>query len=88
MGDALFGIHYLANERNHARLGMAVSAKAVGNAVRRNRVRRAIRESFRLHQHELPAVDIFVTARAVTREARNDVIFASLQRLWRQIQVP
>ena len=67
---------------------MAVSAKAVGNAVRRNRVRRAIRESFRLHQHELPAVDIFVTARTAVREAPNDVIFDSLRRLWRQIQVP
>ena len=64
---------------------MAVSRKAVGNAVRRNRVRRAIRESFRLHQHELPAVDIFVTARAAAREATNDVIFASLQRLWGRI---
>jgi len=67
---------------------MAVSAKAVGNAVRRNRVRRAIRESFRLHQHELPAADIFVTARGAAREAPNDVIFASLQRLWHQIRVP
>jgi ribonuclease P protein component len=65
---------------------MAVGAKAVGKAVRRNRIRRAIRESFRLHQHELPAVDIFVTARAAAREAPNDVIFASLRRFWRQIQ--
>jgi len=65
---------------------MAVSTKAIGNSVRRNRVRRAIRESFRLHQHELPAVDIFVTARAAAREATNDVIFASLQRLWGRIQ--
>jgi len=65
---------------------MAVSTRAVGNAVRRNRVRRAIRESFRLHQHELPAVDIFVTARAAAREATNDVIFASLQRFWSQIR--
>jgi len=65
---------------------MAVGAKAVGNAVRRNRIRRAIWESFRLHQHELPAVDIFVTARAAAREAPNAVIFASLRRFWRQIQ--
>jgi ribonuclease P protein component len=65
---------------------MAVSTRAVGNAVRRNRVRRAIRESFRLHQHELPAVDIFVTARAAARGATNDVIFASLQRFWSQIR--
>lgn len=66
---------------------MAVGAKTVGNAVRRNRIRRAIRESFRLHQHELPAADIFVSARAASRDARNAEIFASLQALWRQVRI-
>ena len=35
-----------------ARLGV-VTGKKVGNAVARNRARRLMRESFRLHQHEL-----------------------------------
>ena len=64
---------------------MAVSTRAIGNAVRRNRLRRLIRESFRMHRHELPAVDVFVTARAPARAAPNAEIFASLQSLWRQI---
>jgi len=66
---------------------MAVSLRVAGNAVRRNRVRRLIRESFRLHQHELPDVDVFVTARTAVREAGNTEIFASLQRLWREMRV-
>jgi ribonuclease P protein component len=65
---------------------MAVGLRAVGTAVRRNRVRRLIRESFRLHQHELPAVDVCVTARAAVRDATSPAITASLQRLWRQVR--
>jgi ribonuclease P protein component len=65
---------------------MAVSTRAIGNAVRRNRLRRLIRESFRMHRHELPAVDVFVTARSPARAAPNAEIFASLRCLWQQIQ--
>lgn len=67
---------------------MAVAARTVGNAARRNRIRRIVRESFRLHQHELPAVDVIVNARAAARDADNDKLFASLKRLWGQIRIP
>jgi ribonuclease P protein component len=47
----------------HPRLGMSVNRK-VGNAVRRNRIRRLIRESFRLMQHDFPAgYDLVVVVR-------------------------
>jgi len=67
---------------------MAVGVRTVGNAARRNRIRRIVRESFRLHQHELPAVDVVVSARAAARDADNDKLFASLKRLWGQIRIP
>jgi ribonuclease P protein component len=66
---------------------MAVGVRVAGNAVQRNRIRRAIRECFRLHQHELPAADIFVSARTASKGASNAAITASLQRLWGQIRV-
>jgi len=65
---------------------MAISARAIPTAVRRNRVRRIVRETFRMAQHELPAVDLFVSARAAAASTPGPVIVASLRRLWRGIR--
>jgi ribonuclease P protein component len=53
----------MPNQLGFPRLGMSVSRK-VGTAVRRNRIRRLIRESFRLLQHDLPqGYDLVVVVR-------------------------
>ncbi len=46
----------IPNDLGHPRLGLAVPRR-VGTAVARNRIRRLIRESFRLHRHELFPAD-------------------------------
>ena len=73
------------NQRDHARLGLAIATRVFGNAVARNRVKRIIRESFRLNQHSLPAVDISIAARDAARQASAPQLRASLERTWKAI---
>ena len=83
-GDALFGLSALPNKLGFARLGMSVSTRSVGNAVRRNRVRRIIREVFRAQRPTLPALDLVVTSRPAARAAERPDIVGSLERLFGQ----
>ena len=56
-------IYALPNVLSHCRLGLSVSRK-VGTAVRRNRIKRLLREAFRLMQHDLPrGYDLIVVVR-------------------------
>jgi len=58
-----FYIYLLTGSTGRTRLGLTVSRK-VGNAVTRNRVKRLVREYFRLHFDKIPAgVDISIVAR-------------------------
>ncbi len=65
---------------------MAVSVRAAGNSVNRNRLRRVIRESFRMYRQEMPPVDVLVTARAPAAAVANRELFGSLARIWQEIR--
>jgi len=57
----------------------------VGNAVARNRVKRAVRDWFRLCKAELPAVDLIVGARNGAASAHNAQLRDSLAKLQRKL---
>jgi len=84
-GNGFFAVTAKPNGIGGPRLGLAVSVRTAGSSVERNRIRRTIRESFRLHQHEIPAVDLVVSARGRARNAAGAELRASLVALWKKV---
>ena len=69
-------VYIRGNGRKENRLGLTVGTK-VGKAVRRNKVRRRLREIYRLHEDRiLPGFDVVVVA-------RTKAAFASYSQLQR-----
>ncbi|MBV9695492.1 MAG: ribonuclease P protein component [Gammaproteobacteria bacterium] len=85
LADGFFAVTACKNQAGVPRLGLAVAVRAAGGAVGRNRLRRLIRESFRLHQRELPAIDLVVSVRPRAREAPAPELRASLATLWQRL---
>ena len=83
--DAFFSLSVLANQETRPRLGLSIATRIFGTAVARNRIKRLARESFRLNQHELPPVDVTVSAREAARQANSSELRASLNKHWKSI---
>ena len=67
-----------------ARLGLIVPKKGNPKAVRRNRIKRIVRDSFRRHYARLPALDMVVQ---VYGQIEDDRLHEVLERQWREIEL-
>lgn len=74
-----------SNDCGHARVGLVFSKKNLKLAVQRNRVKRRIRETFRL-QTELPDLDIIVLGRKGLADIENSALNAILDDLWSRLK--
>lgn len=62
------------------RLGLAVAKKSVKTAVHRNRIKRLIREFFRLNQDKIVCADYVILVRGGIDKMDNSVITQSLSK--------
>jgi len=80
--DEHFTVLARRNDAGRPRLGLAVSRRHLPGAVRRNRVKRLVRESFRRHRETLAPADYVVLARPAADAAANATLLDSLSRHW------
>ncbi len=66
-------IYFVKNNMNYNRIGCTVSKK-VGNAVVRNRVKRLIKESYRLTENVKKGYDIIFVARVRMKDANYEIV--------------
>lgn len=86
VSDTLLTAAIRPNELPQARLGLAVSARAVPTAVARNRLKRLARESFRHARATLPPLDVVLLARPGAGALPRAEQRAALERLWQRLR--
>ncbi|NOR71264.1 MAG: ribonuclease P protein component [Methylomarinum sp.] len=83
--DKYFTLLAIRNDYDHPRLGLAIAKKNIKKAVTRNLIKRAVRENFRLKQHELINIDIVVLARRDAANATSAILSKSIDKHWLKI---
>lgn len=79
-----FVVLYTPNVLGYSRLGMALTKKIIPKAHDRNKIKRHLRETFRLN--DLPAIDIVVLARKSILTMKNHEIINELGGLWKKLK--
>jgi ribonuclease P protein component len=82
LSDKYFTLLAIKNEFDHPRLGLAIAKKNIRKAVRRNMIKRAVRENFRIQQRCLGNIDIVVLARREALDAPLELLRKSLEKHW------
>ena len=80
-------IYCMRNYKSENRLGITVSAK-LGGAVERNRIRRRLKEIYRLNEHSLLiGYNIVIVARQRSRYAKWDELESSTLSLFKKLKL-
>lgn len=79
----LFVLYYQeGNQGKEPLFGLVVSKKYAGTAVRRNLIKRVVREHFRLNQHEVAALQMMFVAKKGVDVASKEALHQDLGQLF------
>jgi ribonuclease P protein component len=82
-----FVVYAFKNNFDENRLGITVSKK-VGNAVKRNRARRIIKEAYRFIENEIECCyDIVIVARSGCKNSKSTILIKELIYSMRKIKI-
>jgi ribonuclease P protein component len=84
-GDTGITILVGKSTSSRPRLGFAIARKQIQKAVKRNALKRLFRESFRRHQHRLPARDLVIMVRREILLNEPAKIRATMDQHWNSI---
>ena len=86
LSNAAFLLLAQQSKTSRSRLGIVVAKKQIKHAARRNRIKRLVREQFRLNQLR-PSLDLIVLARSLADDMDNSQVRNDLATLWTKLQL-
>ncbi|MFI4819025.1 MAG: ribonuclease P protein component [Enterobacterales bacterium] len=70
------------NKLNNPRIGFLISKKQIKMSYERNRIKRLIRENFRINKNYLPCMDFILIIKKKISNLRNNDIKKIINKLW------
>jgi ribonuclease P protein component len=80
-----FAIHFKKNQCANSRLGIIIAKRNIRKAVLRNRIKRIVRESFRLNQSELGSLDVIIVVYSAFASLTRQMMRKKMDEVWRKI---
>jgi ribonuclease P protein component len=80
-------IYWRNNDVEYARIGISIAKRNINKAVARNKLRRIIKESFRINHKLLPAVDMVFVIKKQASIDSTTLFFDELNKKWSQFAI-